>query len=31
LLRAYMAAGRSDDADRIKAEIEKAGQTEPPK
>jgi hypothetical protein len=24
-----MAAGRSDDADRIKAEIEKAGQTEP--
>ena len=31
LLRAYMAAGRTDDADRIKAEIEKAGQTEVPK
>ena len=31
LLRAYMAAGRRDDADRIKAEIEKAGQTGSPK
>lgn len=31
LLRAYMAAGRQDDADHIKAEIEKAGQAEPPK
>lgn len=31
LLRAYMAAGRRDDADRIKAEIEKSGQSEPPK
>ena len=30
LLRAYMAAGRSDAAARIKAEIEKGGHTEPP-
>src|SRR5438105_2915518 len=29
LLRAYMAAGRTDDADHIKAEIEKGGQTDP--